>query len=156
LPTDTPRPLPAATALPPTPEVDQAAVLRQQITDAITALNNYRGSLGRGFRNLGMGRTSTTGEVDCTIIVTNHDRIMSVIALDVSSSTPAVQNAHATALQGVQSFVDIATPWTDGCRQALAEGRSTNVIHYQQFAELWGKFAETDNLWNQAYHMLDQ
>lgn len=156
-PSATPRPLPPATTVAATsaPAAD-AAILRQQISDAITALGHYRGSLGRGFRNEGMGHVSTTGEVDCRVIVDNHDRILNVIALDVSGSTPTVQNAFATAQQGVASFAAIATAWTDGCRQALALGNATNVIHQQQFTELWNRFAEPDNLWNQAYHMLDE
>lgn len=154
----TPRPLPAATTAAvatPAPAAD-AAILRQQIFDAIAAYGTYRNALGAGFRNEGMGHQSTTGDVDCRVIVEAHDRVLTIIALDVSGSSPVVQNAYATAQAGVASFAATAAAWTDGCRQSLALGNPTNAIHQQQFTELWNKLAEPDNLFTQAYHMLEE
>ena len=157
-PTATPRPLPPATtaAVATAAPAADAAILHQQIFDAIAAYGTYRNALGAGFRNEGMGHQSTTGDVDCRVIVDAHDRVLSVIALDVSGSSPVVQSAYAKAQEGVASFAATAAAWTDGCRQALALGNATNTIHQQQFTELWNKLAEPDNLFTQAYHMLDE
>ncbi len=145
-------PLPTPTSAPPTPAVDTAAVLRQQIADVIAELGDYFWAIAKPFGLY----INPTAAIDCHAIVNSHDRIVSTISVDVSGSNSTVQNAFATALQGVDLFEDVAGPWTESCRQALAMGSDTNIMGHQQYAEMMKTLAGPEALWNQAIHMLDE
>lgn len=157
LPTETPTvapaitPLPTPTSAPPTPAIDTAAVLRGQLNDVLAELGNYYWIIREPFNFY----INPTAAIDCNATVNSYERIVTLISVDVSGSAPAVQNAYATAMQGVEQFITAASPWTDSCRQALALGEDKNIMGNHQLDEMRGTLSVPEALWHQAFHMLE-
>jgi hypothetical protein len=74
------------------------------------------------------GCTSSDLNVDCQATVNLFDSIANALVIDVVSSDPVIQNAYNNYLTAVDQFKEIAAPWTDGCREALAVGETHKVI----------------------------
>lgn len=170
LPTNTPEPTETATATftpvptvaptavstsaPPAPATDASAVLREQLATAIAELNNYRWALLQDFPDRS-GLYKPTAAVNCRSIITAHDNILSLFAIDVSASDATVQNARTVALEGVTQFNVAVGDWTDSCRQAMASGNETNILGRPKYLDMTKALAAPDHLWNQATRMLD-
>ncbi len=145
----------APTRAPTTPSIDTSAILRGQVNEAIRELGNYRWTFYKAF-GTNRGFINPTGAIDCRSIINSHDRILTLISLDVSGSDPAIQNAYSVALQGVEEFSVATEVWTESCRQALAIGNETLIIDQFQYSNMLQDWAKPEALWNQVIHMLDQ
>ena len=158
-PTPTPEPTVAPTAVPtsapPAPATDTAAVLRDQLATAVAELNNYRWALLQDFPDRS-GLYKPTAAVNCRSIISAHDNILSLFAMDVSTSDAAVQSAKTVALEGVNQFNMAVGDWTDSCRQAMASGNDTNILGRPKYEEMTKALAAPDHLWNQATRLLDE
>lgn len=101
--------------------------------------------------------TNVNRNIDCLATVNKYDAIVDVLVLDVSSSEPVIQNAYNLYLTAVNQFKEIAAPWTDGCRAALANGQAYKEIGDKDAAET-RMAIETGatNLLRQAFSSLNE
>jgi hypothetical protein len=125
--------------------------LYDQITAALVEVHTYISELAIGHVP---GPPGTTRSVDCAVSVQSHDRAVSSINLDVTGSDAAVQNAYSLARSGIEQFVAIAQPWTDGCRQALAEGEQEKSLPKVQADTLTTALRAPEDLLQQALRMV--
>lgn len=100
------------------------------------------------------GPLGTTRGVDCAVSVQSYDQTVSSINLDVTGSDAAVQNAYSLARSGIDQFVAIAQPWTDGCRQSLAEGEQEKSIPKVQADTLTTALRAPEDLLQQALRLV--
>jgi len=149
----------APTVAPPAtqpPAVTGAAVLRDQLATAVLELNNYRWAIREDAYDSRQPWLKPNIGVKCGLIISAHDRILSLFSLDVSASDTAVRNAQSLALEGVNQFNLAIGDLTDSCRQAVAAGNDTIFINPNKFGSTMMALEPVDHLWNQAGHVLDE
>lgn len=159
-PTSTPTVAPTASQPPPaatvTNAVDLRTALREQITTTMLEVGNYRAILRGEVRvvpNSGVFHES----VDCVAVVESYDRMVGGIDPAFSESDdPVVQIAYNVARAAIDQFITIAKPWTDGCRQSIAEGQSEKSMDKLQRDNVTQALKLPDDTFNQAFHILDE
>ena len=149
----TPRPLPPAPASTSTPSADAAVAVREMIGEAIAEMNRLRWALDPG--NEIYNRVSPTDAIDCQTVIASRERVLTLIQPGEPSEPASVQNARAAAAVALTQFNAATSPLIDSCRQALAAGSATVIIHKSGYYDLVARFAEVEAIWNQAIHMLD-
>jgi hypothetical protein len=93
--------------------------------------------------------------IDCQAIVYEYDNIADILVLDVASSDPVIQNAYNLYITAVNQFKEIAAPWTDGCRESLANGELYKEINLKYvFDVITAINAESTDLLRQAIKSL--
>jgi hypothetical protein len=119
-------------------------------------VGRYRGILTGDVRvipNFGVVHES----VDCVATVESYERLVGGINLDLSESDdPVVHNAYNVARTAIDQFITIAKPWTDGCRQAVAEGVLEKSMDKLQRDTVTQALKLPDDTLNQAFHILDE
>ncbi|MCL4263526.1 MAG: hypothetical protein KJ069_09945 [Anaerolineae bacterium] len=153
VPTTTPTspPSPQATAVPPTtsPTTTNLTALKTEIANTLSDINIYRGGLTRW---VGINRYEL---VNCRENVDTYDRIVMIITLDVSSDDAVIQNAYAVYQDAVNQFAEFARPWTDSCREALANGIELKPLDNLQRGTLTNSIAIVESRLNSVNDQLN-
>lgn len=74
------------------------------------------------------GVTGTGLNIDCQATVHLFDSIANISTVGANVSDPVMQNAYNQYVAAVNNFVQVTTPWTDGCREALVNGETHKLI----------------------------
>ncbi len=129
LPTSTPG---TTTAVQPPP----AANVTDQVLAALTSLihdaDTYRYAIFRF--NPNPYQSNRMLPSDCPLVIATHNHLANIVTINTSSATPEVQNGYAYYRSASTEILNMISPWTEACRQAVAAGEEKEIIDQNNFS----------------------
>lgn len=149
VPTNTPLPLESAPAQPSgNSTADVRMEVLSQVEDLLISVELYIGALDTT-KEYGLDRRDDI-PTDCQRVVEIHNVIANRLIIDSTIDNQVVKSAYDRYMAASEAILNAFSPWTEKCREALANGETTLTLGLQIKNQLFTAVKEPVAILNQA------
>lgn len=93
---------------------------------------------------------------DCPLAIATHNHLANIVTIETASAAPEVQNGYAYYRSASTEILNMISPWTEACREAVAVGEEKEIIDQNNFAIISQALDAYVNQLNQLVNTINQ